>query len=1419
MGNQAAVAKLVAIATISALIALTGCTKKRAEKIAPGQGDNLQTVSEFSNKVFKLKTLNAVDKAEVLNVTKSKNTDYKSPKYGLDNFSIVNYDTEPKAELLGSTKIVARPNSQDSYEIHYVVTNDYVKVMKVAKEADIPLQERTFAETLADGRKAVPLVGYKIQGKYILDNIQNELGQKSSLLREKAVTNISQATHLRIDLSSPEIFKAVQKPDLLPVSYFEGEWYFAETVVQAPEDKKDQEGFISESGIGSSTRIKFVKNKDNFEAVSLNLDERLKKQSDINFARVFSLPVEWKEFRSVEAGNGTGMREEENNEIAFDKKSYVLVNFERVVSKMDDGSLERTLQRALGANSEGAKLVNIEIQDNYLSFTLEKNESNVRFKMSLRRVEKSNYDPKLHFEDDWQKFGFFTTTKSSVMNYEIHRKEDLEKNVFISRFNPKAGKIEFRFTKTTPAWLRPAVRKAIISWDDSFCRASNGIASAACDQVNKCKIGKIDTDKNNESCQALAQKTNYLQVTLNEKDGDVELGDLRYNIINLIESESESNLFGYGPSLTDPYTGEIISATTNVHVTPIRSALIDEVRNYVLMKLGYLNEVRLGGGIDVLTKIDGKNSSLVVNSSSYGQLKTLKLPTQILKYADSKIKAKFATQDKTFNLDFTRGNSPYGREYDLSLTSKNIHREIETMCPEIAAYISDLKTSKITHNSNELASLDKCSRKLVIDKMAGTLIHEIGHNLGLRHNFTASNDVANFWPAAKDQLVRSSSVMEYPAFNEDRLTKPGLYDIAALQYGYADRVTDIDGNVVPLKTHMTIEKNLGSKSLKPFKFCTDEHAFWGTDPMCRRHDAGITPLEVVETMVRDYRTEYALYNYRYDRAGIRSGLGLALSRMFRYYIPLKHIHEKWRIILADYIGRDKMYLEGMDEAQYEAAVKKLMVDPNVSAESKSYQAASEKAFDFLLSVAGLSNQYCLVQNSIGAFDIVEFDKIRDDSFSAGKNKLKSCRDADSADWFKKNSLNVITELGYPLNDVKFDLRPEKATEPNDIAGNGADRMMALQAITARISLSLRGAQIGLSANFLDVPKHRNQLISIALSRVGQGVSVESLESVLAQSMKKEEIDIVKKSKQFFKKFEAEKDVIEMQLGYLIQGLIIPGKDQENVDRLREFRVLRSNSQADIKQAQESGEYIVIPLNTSALVISKQTKNMAAIASMYMNAQAMKNFKDISPEMNQLFTKAIQSLKLPANAEVASKISANDYAKGFESFAAAFAGIKEAQQEELKMLLSFYPEIMGAVQIITQLNSIEEQATLTTIEDFAKKMKERLKAGNPKATDAEVDQAVNAQLEQYSSMGMNAETIKKAGEKARQQLEQVKKQLSESAAKVIGKQMLTQDIMKNYLEAKKIEIASKAAEAKSNRKDYEAQMTLIIGFLTSLSNQM
>ena len=88
--------------------------------------------------------------------------------------------------------------------------------------------------------------------------------------------------------------------------------------------------------------------------------------------------------------------------------------------------------------------------------------------------------------------------------------------------------------------------------------------------------------------------------------------------------------------------------------------------------------------------------------------------------------------------------------------------------------------------------------------LADFLSHELGHNLGLRHNFKGSLDFDQ-----QTEEVPSSTVMDYIL----GMPKPGSYDHAAMRYAYGD-----------------------GEGESAFLYCSDEHL--ELDPGCAQHDVG-----------------------------------------------------------------------------------------------------------------------------------------------------------------------------------------------------------------------------------------------------------------------------------------------------------------------------------------------------------------------------------------------------------------------------------------------------------------------------------------------------------------------------------------------------------------------------------------------------
>lgn len=131
------------------------------------------------------------------------------------------------------------------------------------------------------------------------------------------------------------------------------------------------------------------------------------------------------------------------------------------------------------------------------------------------------------------------------------------------------------------------------------------------------------------------------------------------------------------------------------------------------------------------------------------------------------------------------------------------------------------------------------------------VMHEVGHTLGLRHNFRSSTSTPNDhlhdaqWTGSRGLY---SSVMEYPTPNIDHArrqqgeywsTTPGTYDLWAIRYGYTPSgTTDPDADYA-------FARRIADESLQPgHEYSTDEDTYPSDapDPRSNIYDLGDDPL-------------------------------------------------------------------------------------------------------------------------------------------------------------------------------------------------------------------------------------------------------------------------------------------------------------------------------------------------------------------------------------------------------------------------------------------------------------------------------------------------------------------------------------------------------------------------------------------------
>ena len=150
---------------------------------------------------------------------------------------------------------------------------------------------------------------------------------------------------------------------------------------------------------------------------------------------------------------------------------------------------------------------------------------------------------------------------------------------------------------------------------------------------------------------------------------------------------------------------------------------------------------------------------------------------------------------------------------------------------------------------NGLTEADK--EKLVVQGLKLVTSHELGHTLGLRHNFKGSSlltlaDIND--PAKVAQSGASTSVMDYIPANISPKGKPqgdyytaklGPYDVWAIEYGYKPV-----GGGSPEGELAELEKIAGRSGEPQLAYSTDEDTQPGDpDPMSNRFDLGSDPVE------------------------------------------------------------------------------------------------------------------------------------------------------------------------------------------------------------------------------------------------------------------------------------------------------------------------------------------------------------------------------------------------------------------------------------------------------------------------------------------------------------------------------------------------------------------------------------------------
>ena len=435
----------------------------------------------------------------------------------------------------------------------------------------------------------------------------------------------------------------------------------------------------------------------------------------------------------------------------------------------------------------------------------------------------SRYQPRKADE----RIGYFTTGYSDYGKYVTDdtrvryiNRWHLEKRDPSLKLSPPVRPITFVIEHTTPVRYRRWVKEGTLYWNKAYEKV--GI------------IGAI------EVLQQDAQTGAYM-------DKDPE--DVRWNFIRWLNNNVGTAI---GPSRVNPWTGEILDADIVLTDGWIRH--FNRQFNDVLPQLA-------------MEGFDPDTFAWLAKHPNWDPRVRLAAPSQrshVAQQIQRDAATPFSGHPLTSNRTALFGDDPF--DGLLGRTS-----QVNGMCMAGQAKMLDLAMARMTFDMAELdgindqqpaapggapavpeePKLDGMPETFIGPLLAELVAHEVGHTLGLRHNFKASSAYTLAQinsDEIKGKKPLAGSVMDYLPINmhvpadpnnksqgDWSMTGVGPYDMWAIEYGYT-----FAADLKPILDRVA-EPELA--------YATDEDTM-GPDPLARRYDFSKNPLDYAQNQIR-----------------------------------------------------------------------------------------------------------------------------------------------------------------------------------------------------------------------------------------------------------------------------------------------------------------------------------------------------------------------------------------------------------------------------------------------------------------------------------------------------------------------------------------------------------------------------------------
>ena len=689
-------------------------------------------------------------------------------------------------------------------------------------------------------------------------------------------------------------------------------------------------------GEGKIVRFRFE--KDRIKVYQVDEDDRFT-GNPLNERPVLSLPVRYQCATTADGRENCTQKQVSNPGEEWRQKRYFVPDFNQVslthLSElkifMGDHCFYPTSQRALNAEFTH-DVLNIELERefklkrdmgcitqnfDFKSFSVKSPSFKVRYFYSIVRLNKlvsKDYRPVEYPVQEHLRFGFFKDRVETLGdNFDPNRPREI---YYLNRFNPGRDaprKVDFHlsasFNRPENLYLRDATHETVRRVNNALERAEANI------------------------------RLNLVQAESKKKEK--HSGDLRYNTIVLIDEPLALGLLGYGPSVSNPRTGEILQAHSNMYSGVLKSIVREVYQTMVRASAKKFQKKKKEEQEDDATSFprfpqipnpsaftaarikwnqEGPDTRDI--AQKYQRIKRaldLQMAPQLAHHHQEKIKlSRQGVSNESLHED--EHSSPMDYQSFMELHSKNNAYHVDmvhkgNLGRELAPEITEIPDILI--EGEQLKPWEELNReqRAQISKVITTglyiaiLTHELGHNLGLRHNFMGSTDSENSYTDEEAQALGmrttppSSSLMDYLADDLYSLSVFGKYDVAALRYAYKREVELAEsGEMVKIPTTLTaLQSQLAQekKGIKSYRFCSDGHT---GSALCNRFDTGFNLTEIATFYAENYWENYQERNWRNGRLNFSSfqlpGYIFRNMRSFRSMREMYEIYEIYETILG-----------------------------------------------------------------------------------------------------------------------------------------------------------------------------------------------------------------------------------------------------------------------------------------------------------------------------------------------------------------------------------------------------------------------------------------------------------------------------------------------------------------------------------------